>query len=149
MHNKKNKDTKNDLNQGAKIFSHFKIDPDFRFYYIIVNFEFTGKKGTVMTFTKEQPTILYAPWVKDVYVNPANGHLQSYYAKKHFSPRSVKSFLKKLEKELKRDPDSKKQLEQAKKKIKKDKNPPESHKLWLKKEYVQELDQMLERLNMQ
>ena len=42
MHNIEKKEGKNDINQGSKIFAHFKRDPDFRFYYCVVNFEFTG-----------------------------------------------------------------------------------------------------------
>ena len=116
LHNIGNADTTNDINQGAKIFSHFKNDPDFRFYYCVVNFEFTGKNNTTITFTKEQPTIFYIPWVKNVYVNPKNGHLQAHYAKKHFSPRNVESFLDLLEKQLEKIGDRLKPvLEESKK----------------------------------
>ena len=118
MHNIEKKEGKNDINQGSKIFAHFKSDPDFRFYYCVVNFEFTGKTNTSISFTKEQPTIFYVPWVKDVYVNPKNGHLQATYAKKDYEPRNMKSFLDLLEKQLEKTDVLKKQLKAAENKIK-------------------------------
>ena len=131
MHNIEKKEGKNDINQGSKIFAHFKTDPDFRFYYCVVNFEFTGEKGTVASLIPEKPTILYAPWVKDVYVNPKNGHLQATYAKKDYEPRNMKSFLDLLEKQLQKTDVLKKQLEAAEKKIKDNKLSPERHWLYL------------------
>ena len=131
MHNIEKKEGKNDINQGSKIFAHFKSDPDFRFYYCVVNFEFTGKTNTSISFTKEQPTIFYVPWVKDVYVNPKNGHLQATYAKKDYEPRNMKSFLDLLEKQLQKTDVLKKQLKAAENKIKDNKHPPESHMLYL------------------
>ena len=134
MHNIEKKEGKNDINQGSKIFAHFKIDPDFRFYYCVVNFEFTGKTNTTISFTKEQPTIFYAPWVKDVYVNPKNGHLQATYAKKDYSPKNVGSFLDLLEKQLNKTDVLKKQLCAANEKIEKlNSHKRKSHELYLKK----------------
>ena len=143
MHNIEKKEGKNDINQGSKIFAHFKSDPDFRFYYCVVNFEFTGKTNTTISFTKEQPTIFYAPWVKDVYVNPKNGHLQATYAKKDYEPRKLESFLDLLEKQLQKTDVLKKQLEAAEKKIKDNKLSPESHMLYLNQEAIQSLEEKL------
>ena len=134
MHNIEKKEGKNDINQGSKVFAHFKSDPDFRFYYCVVNFEFTGKTNTSISFTKEQPTIFYIPWVKDVYVNPKNGHLQATYAKKDYSPKNVGSFLDLLEKQLNKTDVLKKQLCAANKKIEKqNSHKRKSHELYLKK----------------
>ena len=124
--------TQNDMNQGARIFSHFKGDPDFRFYYIFVNFEFTGKNNTTITFSKDQPTILYVPWAKNAKVNRRNGHLQAKY-EPGSEVRTVDEFLDQLETDIVAKRWSK-HLKIAKDRIKDHPHQLKNHMLWLEVE---------------
>lgn len=97
-------DNKNDLNQAVRLYELFKKQPHSRLFYVILKIKF---KNNFIYFLDESPTVIFAPWIADIYVNPKNGHLQANY---YHSPkkRTTKEFVKILS----RDPKVKKLLKE-------------------------------------
>lgn len=71
-----NKNNKNDMNKAYKIYELFKRVPEALFFYVVLKIEFVDN---YVEFSDTPPTILYAPYVNEIYVNKSNHHLQAKY----------------------------------------------------------------------
>jgi hypothetical protein len=86
---------RNDINKAYKLYQIFKTNPKTRLYYVILKISF---ENVIVHFANEPPIVFYVPWVKEVYVNPSNHHLQaSYYGQ---TIRTTKEFVDLIDKEL-------------------------------------------------
>ena len=91
------KRTKNDINKAYKLYKLFVDKPDTLLFYVIMKMKFTSNQ---VELVNDPPTVFYIPYIKSIYVNPSNHHLQADY---YDTPvvRSVKEFTDEIIKQIK------------------------------------------------